>query len=484
VTRFIASRKLAWRSASASPTLNDDVLPRWGVPEWFLISQTAIPALLLIPGSQMVRLPLRIAPFAVSLVALAWWQWKRSKIAPHPARPWLLLAVAYLWLMIFHPTTNTLLAGLAHVMLYLSVMAPIFWVPTLIRGPHHLARLLGILLVCNGINSMVGVMQAYDPVRWMPEELSLVITMSEYGLDAVSYVGPAGRLIIRPPGLFDNPGAVSGPGMVAALLGLVFCLGPIVAWRKAIAGAFALAGMAAIYLSHVRTSFVIVAGMALVYCGMFIVQKRRTKATLLLFLAVLLVSAALLFAVLVGGESITQRFATLFEDDPITVYYNTKRGEQLEYAFRILLFEYPLGAGLGRWGMMHQYFGDPSSLSSPPVWAELQPNAWILDGGFALMILYCIALVVTAAYELRVAKWVENPSLRFLAAAIVAANAGTLALVFGFTPFTTQIGMQYWFLAGALHGAARGSAQFPFSRSKRQARLAPPVRRSGVAPMT
>lgn len=484
MTRYPASRKGAWRAQVAIPTLNDEVRPRWGFLEWFLISQTVMPALLFIPGSQMVRLPLRIAPFALSLAALAWWQWKRFKIAPHPARPWLLLAVAYLLLMIFHPTTNTLLAGFAQVMLYLSVMAPIFWVPTLVRGPHHLARLLGILLVCNGINSMVGVMQGYDPARWMPEELSHIVTMSEYGLDAVSYLGPAGRLIIRPPGLFDNPGAVSGPGMVAALLGLVYCLGPIATWRKAIAGAFALAGMAAIYLSHVRTAFVIVAGTALVYGGVFILQKRKKKATLLLFLAVLLVSVALSLAVLVGGESISQRFATLFEDDPITIYYNTKRGEQLEYAFRNLLFEYPLGAGLGRWGMMHQYFGDPSSLSSPPVWAELQPNAWILDGGFALMILYCIALVVTAAYELRVARSIENPSLRFLAAAIVAANAGTLALVFGFTPFTTQVGIQYWFLAGALHGAARGSAQFPFSRSKRQARLASPMRRRGVAPMT
>ena len=33
-------------------------------------------------------------------------------------------------------------------------------------------------------------------------------------------------------------------------------------------------------------------------------------------------------------------------------------------------------------------------------------------------------------------------------------NLGTAALIFSFTPFVAQIGIQYWFLAGALHGVA------------------------------
>jgi len=40
-------------------------------------------------------------------------------------------------------------------------------------------------------------------------------------------------------------------------------------------------------------------------------------------------------------------------------------------------------------------------------------------------------------------------------AVIVASNAGVLALMFGFAPFTTQIGVQYWFLAGVLHGVSK-----------------------------
>ena len=36
---------------------------------------------------------------------------------------------------------------------------------------------------------------------------------------------------------------------------------------------------------------------------------------------------------------------------------------------------------------------------------------------------------------------------------MIAANFGTIALVFSFVPFGTAVGMQFWFLEGALHGA-------------------------------
>jgi hypothetical protein len=37
---------------------------------------------------------------------------------------------------------------------------------------------------------------------------------------------------------------------------------------------------------------------------------------------------------------------------------------------------------------------------------------------------------------------------------VMSTNIGVAALIFSFTPFNTQIGLQYWFLAGALHGVA------------------------------
>jgi len=33
-------------------------------------------------------------------------------------------------------------------------------------------------------------------------------------------------------------------------------------------------------------------------------------------------------------------------------------------------------------------------------------------------------------------------------------NLITVALIFGYTPFTNQIGLQYWFLSGVLYNAA------------------------------
>ena len=48
--------------------------------------------------------------------------------------------------------------------------------------------------------------------------------------------------------------------------------------------------------------------------------------------------------------------------------------------------------------------------------------------------------------------------MRACAAVVLAANLGTAALIFTFTPFVTQIGLQFWFLAGALHGSGGGAS--------------------------
>ena len=85
--------------------------------------------------------------------------------------------------------------------------------------------------------------------------------------------------------------------------------------------------------------------------------------------------------------------------------------------------------------------------------AEIQPTAWILDGGIFLLLFYAIALVVTMAYEIALTRRLWDTGDRILAAIVVAANFGTVATVFSFVPFSTSIGMQFWFLEGALHGA-------------------------------
>jgi hypothetical protein len=457
-------------SAASAASWEDDQRRRepWGIAELFIISQTALPGLLFLPGMQAIRLPLRVGAFVISFGLLLWWLFSRhSKTqgdARHPASPWVVAVMVVLGLMIFHPHTTTLTGGVAQIGLYVCVFAPLLWAPALVRTPTRLRRVMAILLVCNGINAAVGVLQVYDPQRWLPDEFSRIMTESELGLGPVTYRGPSGELIVRPPGLFDTPGAVAGPGAYAALLGLIFAATRF-HWATRLASlGFAFAGIAAIYLSQVRVSLVIAVGMIVAYGLMLHLQRRHATATLFSTTAAGLLFAAFSFAVLLGGTAVFDRFATLFASDPWSVYQSA-RGIQLTYAFSDSLFEFPLGAGLARWGMMGAYFGTPT-LDSPSLWAEIQVAGWIFDGGAILAALYCAALAAAALREFRLARSAPSPLVAACAAAVLAANLGPIALIFSFTPFATQIGVQYWFLVGALHGVveqARANAAAPLS---------------------
>ena len=425
----------------------------WGLGELFVIAQTALPALLFFPGTQPIRLYLRVASFILSAAILFVWATSPKIRRPaHPAEPWLVAATLYVALMMLHPLTNSVMAGAAHLALYVSVIAPLFWAGACVRGPDQLARVLGILLVCNGVNSMVGVLQVYDPATWMPQEMSRIVTESAFGLGAVTYMGPNG-LIVRPPGLFDNPGAVAGPGMYAALLGLVFAIGVAPWWKRVVSLIAAFAGMAAIYLSQVRVSLVVCVVMLVSYVAVLVVQRRTRRATIFGSLAAGLVVATFSFSLLIGGGSIAERTSTLLTRDPITLY-SASRGAQLIYTFDELLTTYPVGAGLGRWGMISGYFGGSNNPESTPLWAEIQIAGWAIDGGIPLLLLSIVALVVTFRAQARVACLHADAKVRACAAVILAANVGTVALMLSFTPFVTQIGLQFWFLAGALHSIA------------------------------
>ena len=432
-------------------------LPRWALPEWFLLSQTLLPGLLLLPGTQPFRLPIRVAAFAVSLGAFGWWLVRRH-LEPggiHPAGRWLLLVVAYLAVMVFHPTTNSLPAGAAQLALYLAVLAPVFWMPARVRTAAHVMRLLTIVWAVSALNAVVAVLQVYDPARWLPAEFSRVVTGGDLGLAAVSYIGPNGQTIVRPPGLFDTPGAASAPAAFAALLGFAFLVQRGPGWKRALGLASAIVGLTAVYLTQVRTCVLVLAGMLLFYAVLLVVQRRGGRALLLLAAVLGTFSIAVGGARRLGGAAVIDRVASLFAASPAEVYYQSGRGGQLEHGLRVLAVEYPFGAGLGRWGMMRRYFGDEGNLASPGIWAEVQYPAWILDGGLVLLAAYVAALVATTARDLRLVGRATDPRLQTVAAMILAANAGAVAMTFGLTPFTSQIGLQYWLLAGALFGASR-----------------------------
>jgi len=432
---------------------------RWGFPELFVVSQTLIPALLYLPGTQPFRLYIRVASFAISFGTLLWWAVAVAKTSrPHRAQPWIFAAMAYLVIMFFHPLTVSTFAGLAQFVLYLSVIAPIFWAGSFVRTPDRMARLMALLLICNGLNGVVGVLQVYDPARWMPPEMSRVMSETVYGLGTVTYRGADGRLIVRPPGLFDTPGAVAGPGMYAALLGLVFATSAIAFWKRLAAIGAAFAGIAAIYLSQVRVSLIVAVLMFVAYAAVLSLQQRKARATVFAGAAAAIVVSTFVFALALGGQSIAERTLTLFAQDPLALYAGS-RGGQLTYTFGELLQKYPMGAGLGRWGMIAVYFAGAARPDAQPLWVEIQVAGWAIDGGFALLLLSIGAIVVTLVSEFQIARTHSDARVRACAAVVLAANLGTAALVFTFTPFVTQIGLQFWFLAGALHGLAARAPQ-------------------------
>ena len=164
-----------------------------------------------------------------------------------------------------------------------------------------------------------------------------------------------------------------------------------------------------------------------------------------------LVVVGLSVATALGGDSVAERFQTLLEGDPRDLYYQS-RGIQVESAMTELVDQYPFGAGLGRWGMLSYYFGDVGP-QSHGLFAEVQPNAWMLDGGVPLVALYGLVLIVTLFGDLSLIRSLADPEDRLLATIVMAANMGTVGLVFTFVPFGTAVGMQFWFLEGLLRGA-------------------------------
>jgi len=89
------------------------------------------------------------------------------------------------------------------------------------------------------------------------------------------------------------------------------------------------------------------------------------------------------------------------------------------------------------------------------IWAEIQFTGWMIDGGVLMIALYVGALIVTAFAQYRVARALQFSRLAQCGAVILAADLGTAAMIFSFTPFVAQVGIQYWFLAAALHGVAQ-----------------------------
>jgi len=157
------------------------------------------------------------------------------------------------------------------------------------------------------------------------------------------------------------------------------------------------------------------------------------------------------FATQLGGRSLTQRLGTLTGSHRAQLY-SSERGRFLTETFRTLIPQYPFGAGLGRWGKMHTYFGDNRDPRRGFIYVEIQWQGWVLDGGLPLLAAY-LALLGCALWSL--ARIARRPGpLAAWAALCFAYDVGVLALTFDYTPFTGQMGLDFWFLNALVLAAA------------------------------
>ena len=227
----------------------------WGFPEWFAVAQVAGPALLYLPGTQVFRVPLRVGVFAFSLLGLVWCLRTPRATRNHPAWTLLVIAGVYMAVMLLHPATNTVMAGLAQIGMHFAIAAPLFWAPRYFWGDYRrLLRVLTILWVLNGA-SVVGRHPPGPRSRNLDaRRVQQSWNAREYGVEYVSISSGDGTMAIRPPGLGDAPGAACGAGMFVGVIGLAFLGLPVSRIEtKASVSVMGMAGIVVIFLSHVRS---------------------------------------------------------------------------------------------------------------------------------------------------------------------------------------------------------------------------------------
>jgi hypothetical protein len=426
----------------------------WGWLEWILLGQTALPALMFVPGLTALRPATRVASFAVSLLAwlaLVAGGGRGPDPRGFPAAPWLKAVAAWMVLSILHPTTNSLAAGAAQAAMSLAVLAPAFWAPAALASHRQITRLMAILLACNAASALIGIAQFYYPNRFNPP----VVATNGVSAEELSYETTDGRKVLRPCGLTDVPGGACGAGMIATVAGLGWSLRPLAPWKRLASLGLAVVGVAVICFSQTRSALITGVVMLLVFWALLMARRDWRKATLLGLGGGLVVVAALVWVTRVGGEALRERFRTLVTADPGNLYYR-HRGFFVEDVFTRLIWDYPLGAGLGRWGQAYNYFGDPAAgPTAGALWAEVQWAGWALDGGIPLLVAYTTALAVALASSARIALRCRDEALAYWATVICAMSAGIVIQCFGYTPFISPGGVQFWILVAALHAADR-----------------------------
>ena len=436
----------------APPAVRSDT---WGWIELFVLSQVFWGVLLFIPGSQNYRFYIRAFPYVTSLVAVARMRavecHRASKV---PGAGWILAVLVLLVANLVHEET-WFTAGVAQVVFQLAICAPVFWAARMWMPPHRLERVIMLIFAANFAGSVVGLLQVYYPARFMPPEFSRMgLAMNKYFLSSLTYVGAGDRMIIRPPGLTDMPGGAAISGAFLAIIGFALAVRQNQSrLRHVVFYAAVVIGMTIVYLTQIRSILL------MIFIGMLAVafirlrQGRIVQSTYIASSAAALLLGAFVWAVTLGGDAVQERFSGIY-DNGVVQSYQENRGHFLSYTIFEEPFEYPLGAGIGRWGMMSAYFPEPGNWLHPSLYAEIQPTGWIYDGGILMCILYPAALFLAMRYTYRVAIDASSP-LSDPAMLLFVVQLLVFGLCFTGPVFNTQIGIMFWLATALLYGCHR-----------------------------
>jgi hypothetical protein len=418
----------------------------WGWVHTFILLQFTFQILLLFPQFGALRVPMRVATFALSLLLLVRIRGRGPK---HPATN---SAILVLLIMVasfcFHPSVNSLLAGAGQCAMYAAILGPLFWVRHLKITPKGFQWLIFLMWGFHTVSASFGVLQIYFPGRFQPY-ISTAIQNTGFGVEGLMITLANGVSVPRPMGLTDTPGGAAMAGFYALLLGVGIALrerNPLLRIAGMSSGAI---GLFCIYLSQVR-SILVFSGICLVCLAVVLLRQGNFgRLTIMTVGITALVVATFTWAVMVGGESTLERLSSLFSDRADAVYQQN-RGHFLADTINVLLPQYPLGAGLGRWGMMNIYFGDNRDPRTQPIWVEIQWTGWLIDGGVPLILAYVAAIVQTcrAAWTIAITRQLGDFAL--WGGLIFAYNIGALAITFNYPLFIGQGGMEFWLLNTAL----------------------------------
>jgi hypothetical protein len=426
----------------------------WGWLEVFVLVQVLWGVLLFLPGSQNYRIYIRGFPFAASLVALGVCLRSGGAESGAPGARWIMVSLMIMVAGLIHPAT-WIMSGGAQIVFQLSIAAPVFWAARSWLTAERLERVLLLVLGANFLSAGLGLLQVYYPDTFMPPEFSrLALRMNADIVGSLTYTGADGREIVRPPGLSDLPGGAAISATITALLGFAFATRSHTTHQLRLWFiAASIIGLTVVYLAQVRSMLVMICICMMAAGAVRLRQGRVAHSVWVVGSAAALVIASFVWAVAVGGDSVVDRFQSIL-DVGVVQSYQDNRGMFLTYTLQELLYEYPFGAGVGRWGMMAAYFGDETNWQFPGLWAEIQLTGWLYDGGVLLWICYAGAVAAAALYTYRIASSSET-HLSDLATMVLTVQVLVIGLCFTGPVFNTQLGIVFWLLSASVFGAER-----------------------------